>query len=364
MRLWHRIAIRSLRTVDWLFRQMRRGNRWLRGKSKSQPIAIDGYFGYARPDYIFLKGRILQDKQIRASETDSKWRNFVNTFKRFASDEVPHALVEIEVGANQFLIRASEEGYFTLDEPLEQALSKNGVPYTQAKVSVLEAKRMAPPPPTEQVPILLPDATTPYAVISDIDDTILHSYITSPMKWKAFYATFFHNAATRKQVKGAADYFRQLVERTQKEIPFFYVSNSPWNLYDLLIGFLKNNDFPLGPILLREIKSSTRRLSSETSGHKYRSIVKLMETYPYLPFVLIGDSGEKDALIYREIDERYPGRILAIVIREVPRRRSTKQRAAQVFLENHPATLWLKEFDQNGNHLWEILEQRLQKRSK
>lgn len=359
MRLWHRIAIRSLRAVDWFFRQLRSIHRWIRGKARSQPIAIDGYFGYARPDYIFLKGRILQDKQIRASETDSKWRNFVNTFKRFASDEVPNALVEIQVGANQFLIRASREGYFTLDESLKQVLTKNGVPYTQAKVSVLEAKRMAPPPPTEQVPVLLPDATTPYAVISDIDDTILHSYITSPMKWKAFYATFFQNAATRKQVKGAATFFQELVRRTQKEIPFFYVSNSPWNLYDLLIGFLKNNNFPLGPILLREIKSSTRRLPSETSGHKYRSIVKLMETYPNLPFVLIGDSGEKDALIYREIDERYPGRILAIVIREVPRRRTTKQKASRVLLQNHPATVWLEEFDNTGTQLWKMLERHL-----
>jgi phosphatidate phosphatase APP1 len=39
--------------------------------------------------------------------------------------------------------------------------------------------------------------------------------------------------------------------------------------------------------------------------------------YPHLNFVLIGDSGQEDPKIYREIVAIFPGRILAVYIRDV-----------------------------------------------
>ena len=41
------------------------------------------------------------------------------------------------------------------------------------------------------------------------------------------------------------------------------------------------------------------------------------ETYPTLTFVLIGDSGQRDPVIYREVVRRFPGRVRAIYIRDV-----------------------------------------------
>ena len=42
-----------------------------------------------------------------------------------------------------------------------------------------------------------------------------------------------------------------------------------------------------------------------------------MATYPHLPFILIGDSGQHDPEIYRRVVEDYPNRIRAIYIRDV-----------------------------------------------
>jgi len=42
-----------------------------------------------------------------------------------------------------------------------------------------------------------------------------------------------------------------------------------------------------------------------------------MAAYPNLPFVLIGDSGQKDAHVYGEAVRRHPGRILAVHIHDV-----------------------------------------------
>lgn len=39
--------------------------------------------------------------------------------------------------------------------------------------------------------------------------------------------------------------------------PIFYVSSSPWNLYDLLLHFCEVHDIPKGPFLLRDLGVST-----------------------------------------------------------------------------------------------------------
>ena len=52
-------------------------------------------------------------------------------------------------------------------------------------------------------------------------------------------------------------------------------------------------------------------------GHKFKEIEQILMTYPHLNFVLVGDSGQEDAKIYREVALHFPGRILAIYIRDV-----------------------------------------------
>ncbi|MCB0641171.1 MAG: DUF2183 domain-containing protein [Phaeodactylibacter sp.] len=355
MRRWHRMAIYSLQFVDWFLRNIRRFMRWLLGKNKNIPLHIDGYWGYAHRDFAFLKGRVLMDKKIQPKDEDSKFRNFVNTFKRFASDEIPHAELRVEIQDNHFQLTASEKGYFTLESELPTPLQ---LPVSgqvcEARITLEKAKYLQGEAPQTTIPLLFPGPGTPFGVISDVDDTILQSYITSPLKLRAFYATFFHNAATRKEVAGAAAFFQELKERANKAIPFFYVSNSPWNLYDLLLNFLEKNKFPVGPILLREIKSSTRKIANHAKGHKYRAIVKLLTAYPDMPFILIGDSGEKDAEIYRSIDHQFPGRIRAIIIREVARRRTSINKKLYQKLEDDPKVIWLTAFTEN-HPVWENL---------
>ena len=52
-------------------------------------------------------------------------------------------------------------------------------------------------------------------------------------------------------------------------------------------------------------------------GHKFKEIENILLTYPDLNFVLIGDSGQEDPVIYQEIVKKFPTRILAIYIRDV-----------------------------------------------
>ena len=52
--------------------------------------------------------------------------------------------------------------------------------------------------------------------------------------------------------------------------------------------------------------------------HKLDQIRQILETYPDLPFILIGDAGEEDPAIYVKTLQRYAGRIKAIYIRDIP----------------------------------------------
>ena len=84
------------------------------------------------------------------------------------------------------------------------------------------------------------------------------------------------------------------------------------NLHAFLVAFLQHRAFPLGPVLLRDLLGS-----AAGREQKHGRIQEVLDLHPRLPFVLIGDSGEKDPEIYADIVRANPGRVLAVYIREV-----------------------------------------------
>ena len=57
--------------------------------------------------------------------------------------------------------------------------------------------------------------------------------------------------------------------------------------------------------------------------HKLEYAEQLMEDFPDMKFILIGDDGQKDPTTYATIARRYPGRVLAIGIRQLSPREVT-----------------------------------------
>ena len=119
----------------------------------------------------------------------------------------------------------------------------------------------------------------------------------------------------------------------------FYVSHSPWNLYRYLELFLRQNNFPKGPILLRNLSNLLKRKTQDEKPQKQKEILNLLKTYPNLPFILIGDSGEHDPDIYMEIAEEFPDRILAIYLRSVKHKK--KMLRVRGLVENYKTTMVL-----------------------
>lgn len=279
-------------------------------------LVIWPYLTYGTASKLFIKGRVVEAEALRvASEDDSRWRNFRTTLKRFRSDEIANASVRVNFQNQTQELVTDDEGFFEtwlgLTDPLSLSQG-NDTPFRPFSVELLAPLRKEQTETLFPGQIMVPQNAA-FGIISDVDDTILQSDATRMFRMAR--KVLFGNARTRLPFEGVAAFYQQL---HQNKNPLFYVSSSPWNLYDLLVEFLEVNDIPLGPLLLRDWGISDKELlPTGHAGHKLQAITQILDTYPALPFLLIGDSGQEDPEIYSEVVTKYPGRILTIYIRDV-----------------------------------------------
>jgi phosphatidate phosphatase APP1 len=156
---------------------------------------------------------------------------------------------------------------------------------------------------------------------------------------------FLGNARTRLPFPGVAAFYQALQGGVQgsAQNPLFFLSSSPWNLYDLLIEFFRLQEIPAGPLFLRDWGiSAGELLPTGHHAHKLGVLRQILELYPWLPFILIGDSGQEDPEIYRAVLDDFPGRILAIYIRDVsPDERDEGVRKLALEVADAPSSLVL-----------------------
>lgn len=282
-------------------------------------LRIDVYHCYATEETLHLRGRVLRDKHILVGTSkDSFWTNFHRTIKRMGSDEIDDALLEVQFEDQKVQIRSDEEGYFFYEFPFSTPQEWTR-PRKNVTVTLLEAPvKWGSEPVVGIGEIFIPPKDSDFAVVSDVDDTIMETGATSMMKM--FWLTFSRNAKTRQAYKGVGKFYHALVAGISgvKNNPLFYVSSSPWNLFDLIRQFIQLKDIPMGPMTLRDFGTDEDKMGKSSHGaHKQGEIEKLMGIYPHLNFILIGDSGQYDAFIYRKVAEDNPGRVLGIFIRDV-----------------------------------------------
>jgi phosphatidate phosphatase APP1 len=277
------------------------------------------YRGFGNAKEFYLKGRVLTEREEPRLENARPWHNLLATYRRFNSVEVPKAVVRVTAGAETMDVLTDKDGYFELhiknDNPNAPLAAG---PWREIQFELLEPKLEQKEPLISKGFALTPSASARVGIISDIDDTIILSHATSLLK--AAYTTVMQNARGRVAFPGVGAFYRALQKGTNEGEwnPIFYVSSGPWNLYDLLIDFMQVNEIPLGPIMLQDYGVDEKKLlSASHRDHKMAQIRKLLETYPDLPFILIGDSGQHDPEIYRKVLEEVPARIRAIYIRDV-----------------------------------------------
>ncbi len=297
------------------------GIGWRSGRPN--PIAAFVYRGFGTPERARVMGRVLEvDHTAPSGAGDPRWRNVFAALGRFESDEVPGARVAIRYGDAVQEVVTDPDGYFTtwIDG---SAPDEAGAGWRKVRADLVD-----PPGLPGESRILVPSASARIGIISDLDDTVIRTGVRRLVRMLA--STFLENARTRLPFPGVAAFYQALHAGTtgSAQAPIFYVSSSPWNMHDFLLEFLEIRGIPVGPLLLRDwtMSHETFRPRGHHS-HKTEAIELLFSTYPDLPFILIGDSGQHDPEIYREMARRHPGRVPAIYIRDVT---ANPIRAAQV----------------------------------
>ena len=284
----------------------------------NRPLQIVTYRSYGTPTRLYVKGRVLVNKGItRSEENDTLWENLLNMYRRFESDEVPNARVQLTLQGQQHDITTDVEGYFVLNLEPKQPLQLDDI-WHPIDIKLIDAPMKIEEELRETSYVLVPPPDAEYGIISDIDDTIVRTGATSLLQTGR--SVLLNNAHSRIPFHGVSQFYRALQQgrNGKRNNPFFYVSSSPWNNYDLLYHFLELNEIPQGPLLLRDFGIDENKLGhSDHMSHKYKEIENILITYPKLDFILIGDSGQQDPVIYREVVKNHPGRVMAIYIRDV-----------------------------------------------
>lgn len=284
-------------------------------------VMILPYRGYGTSERLYLRGRVLEDRGIvSAAEDDSVWDNLLNMWRRMKSNEIPYARVLARYGGEEQVVSANIEGFFEVSIRPREPAAQPGL-WHDVELELVEPIREDATPAAAVGQVLVPPQSAEFVVISDIDDTVLQTDATNLLRMAR--ATFLGNARIRLPFQGVAAFYRALHGgRSGRALnPMFYVSSSPWNLYDLLSDFFNLRGIPIGPVLfLRDWGMSDEGfLPIHNREHKLVYIKQIVEAYPHLPFILIGDSGQQDPEIYAEVVSLYPNRILAVYIRNVSR---------------------------------------------
>lgn len=282
-------------------------------------IRILPFIGYGSEERIRLQGRILEAVRLTPGNlANTAWKNVGNFYRRLRAAKLPGVDVNVRLQDFQTHAVTSQEGYFQVD-----ATNANGMDAgwhdVHFELPQLHDPRHGTISATGQ--ILIPSANARVGIISDLDDTVLKTHVVSRLRMLANVA--LRNARTRIPFAGVAEFYRALQQgRSGEEAnPLFYVSACPWDLFDLLIEFFRLQKIPLGPMLLQRYRLKTLLSHEERDAHKRAAITSLLEFYPRLSFILIGDSGERDPEIYTRIARRFPHRIRAIYIRDIAARR-------------------------------------------
>ena len=278
-------------------------------RSEDEPPAhfrIDAYIGHGGPEGVVVRGRVLDNRLgTEAEEGEGVCAAARRTLGHFVTTELPGVPLRVTVAGTSVDAFSDDEGYFLVRVPTPPGSLTS--PWTTGTVELVGDYRGVSGVDPVPVEIRVPDPGARFGVISDVDDTILETGVQRALRMVV--QTFTGSALTRTAFPGAPELYRDLAAEVN---PVFYVSSSPWNLHAFLLAFLRHRDFPLGPVLLRDLLGT--RAGRE---QKHERIREILDLHPGLPFVLLGDSGEKDPQIYADIVREHPDRILAVYIREV-----------------------------------------------
>ncbi|WP_375426150.1 App1 family protein [uncultured Friedmanniella sp.] len=286
----HRAARIDLAVLRWRAKRARRAGCH---------ATVIPYTGYGSTTWIRLLGRVLLtrgDQQPDVEPTGARgWRSFTSV-------PVEDAQVTVLVEGRSYEVRADHSGI--VDTVLAVEL---GPGWHEISLSSEGSE-----PVTSEVFVV--DPTTRVGLVSDIDDTVMVTALPRPLL--AAWHTFVVNEHARSTTPGMPVLYERLTSHFSG-VPVVYLSTGAWNVAPTLTRFLSRNLYPPGPLLLTDWGPTADRWFRSGQEHKRGNLERLAEEFPDVRWLLVGDDGQHDPMIYGEFLNRHPDQVLAVCIRQL-----------------------------------------------
>ncbi len=255
------------------------------------------FTGYGRPQQVRLLARVLLTPPGQESPGVAQrgWR-------RFLSAPAGRVQVRVEIGGVEHVTRSDRDGY--VDELVRGEFAPG---WATALWSVAGRE-----PVEAAVRVVAPG--TSFGVVSDIDDTVIVTMLPRPLV--AFRNAFLLHEDDRRPVRGMSRMYRELA-RAHPDLPFVYLSTGAWNVAPPLSRFLHRHGYPAGPMLLTDWGPTEQAVFRSGREHKRTQLRRLFEELPHVRWLLVGDDGQADPVIYAEAAHEHPQHVAGIVIRRL-----------------------------------------------
>ncbi|HEX8327219.1 MAG TPA: phosphatase domain-containing protein [Hymenobacter sp.] len=286
------------------------------------------YRGFGSPDCLVVQGHAFRQSPLaRTYQRVNFWANAWGLLRLFLVRPWAAVPVRVTVGGQTVGARTDADGFFRLEVPIPSPLPAGWHPAIAELLDATTGATLAHASTEVHVPY-----ETPYAFISDIDDTFLVSH--SATRWQRLWVLLSRNARSRAPFADVATHYQWLAQAgpatPARPNAFFYVSSSEWNLYDFITEFAAHHQMPKGVFQLSQLKrlSQLRHTGQNKHTTKLDRIVRIFTACPGQSFVLLGDDSQQDPGIYAAVVKRYPGRVRAVYIRQVSAKGRTAAEAA------------------------------------
>lgn len=258
---------------------------------KLDTVKVEPLYAFGNEKIILFKARVVESyKQSKPAPGKTYLHNILAALRRYAGSSVPETNVKVTYNGQTKTLESDAEGIIScsFENSFDKAPDEDRICF-----SLTPEEGIKPEREKICIDVFRYPSDHDLGIISDIDDTVLISHATRI--GKKLWLSVSKNAYTRRPFPGVSNFYEALTHGGEN--PVFYVSSSDWNLFDMIRDFLNYRNIPPGPLLLKDLHVDLRNIWKSGGGnhdHKLEKVEMLMDLYPGMKFILIGDSGQHD----------------------------------------------------------------------
>jgi len=256
--------------------------------------------------------------EVSGSLSPEEERHLRDRAREFLVDHERGKTIVVRVGSQLFHSTSSRpNGDFSIEVALDD-VKIGDAPVFEAVIREDDPRRFG-----GMLRVIAPEGIS---VISDIDDTVKDSNVTDRSELLA--NTFLR---PYRAIEGMAERYEAW---NGQGVAIHFLTGSPWQLYRALWSFLEDCGFPGVEIQMRELRvtgSSGIQYFRSPEGYKTERLREMLARFPERKFILVGDSGEKDPVVYAAIAQEFPDQVQGIFIRAVSEEHADREFYRDVF---------------------------------